>query len=102
MDELDQLLDALTASLRIADAEQYGAERYGAPLFSVLSIVDTKETALSRIVAHLLNPAETHGQGPLFLDAFLEAVGVPVRPLDERVHVRREAPTDAGRRIAGA
>ena len=40
--------------------------------FNVLDYLNTYEAGLSRIIADLLNPAASHGQGDLFLKHFLK------------------------------
>ena len=45
--------------------------RHLAHRFNVLDYVRTDELGLSRVIADLLNPRASHGQGPLFLQALL-------------------------------
>ena len=46
--------------------------RHLAHRFNVMDYVRTDELGLSRLVADLLNPNASHGQGPLFLQALLD------------------------------
>ena len=87
-------LAALAAEMPRCDAERHGGELYGAPRFSVFSLFDNKETTLSRILADLLNPRGSHGQGTLFLSQLMCEVGsTPIsRSSSKFVSVRTEAP----------
>ncbi len=80
-------------------AMREGIDLYGATSFSPFAIFDPDENTLSRVIAELFDPAGSHGQGLLFLNALLAAIGVPrINSLDA-VKVRREASTRAKRRI---
>ncbi|WP_276642580.1 PD-(D/E)XK nuclease family protein [Siccibacter turicensis] len=50
-----------------------------APDFRPFSLFTVNENTLSRCLAFLLNPQETHGQGSLFLDAFYRLIDSPRR-----------------------
>ena len=49
-------------------------DRRVAHKFNVFDFLDKKEIGLSQIIAHLLNPSASHGQGALFLQHFLRLV----------------------------
>ena len=57
------------------------------------------ENRLSDILRDLLDPRGPHGQGSLFLEAFLREVGASGMVVDEDSGTIREHYTDAGRRI---
>lgn len=59
--------------------------------FSPFSYLDVLEPKLSAITADLLQPDGSHGQGDIFLRAFLLAIGVPDRGAPVRIRV--EQPT---------
>lgn len=59
--------------------------------FSPFSYLDVMEPKLSSITADLLQPDGSHGQGDVFLRAFLLAIGVPDRGAPVRIRV--EQPT---------
>jgi hypothetical protein len=61
-----------------------------APEFRALSFFRSREVLVSQILTYLLNPYATHGQGPIFLRAFLEVLGVKVGIL-QSVVVQSEA-----------
>ncbi|TLX16681.1 PD-(D/E)XK nuclease family protein [Rhizobium sp. MHM7A] len=80
-------------------AMREGVDLYGATTFSPFAIFDPDENTLSRVIAELFDPAASHGQGLLFLNALLTAIGIPrINSLDA-VKVRREASTRTKRRI---
>jgi hypothetical protein len=58
------------AARRAAEAELH------APEFCVLDYLDTRENGLSRIIANLLDPSGSHGQGVKFLEAFMRWIGL--------------------------
>ena len=63
-------------SHRIASARRVELEldRRLARRFNVLDYLRTDELGLSRIIADLLNPSATHGQGTLFLEWFFSVL----------------------------
>ncbi len=69
-----QLLSELTPQLALARTLESEFGRYLAPRFNVLDYLRDNEYGLSRIIAALLDPRGTHGQGPLFLRKFLEGI----------------------------
>lgn len=97
-DELEPRLD----TARELDRE---LDRNLAHRFNVLDYLKTDELGLSRIIADLLNPEATHGQGVLFLRTFLanlkELNGTPDWPdLDRsKIKVVLEQTTSDQRRI---
>ncbi|MFV3517303.1 PD-(D/E)XK nuclease family protein, partial [Mycobacterium tuberculosis] len=58
------------AAQRAADAEIH------APDFCLLDYLDVRENGISRILANLLDPSGSHGQGARFLEAFLKWAGL--------------------------
>lgn len=80
-------------------AHQAGANLYGSPRLNPFGLLVPNELAMSRVIADLLDPRGSHGQGALFLNALCELAGF--RPVTARDHVKvtREAMTLQGRRI---
>ena len=97
--DTEEFLDALIREMPRCDAERVGAERYGAPRLSAFELLGTKENTLSDVIADLLDPRGTHGQGPLFLNALLRAIDEPVVHVRDGVRVTREFATRYKRRI---
>lgn len=57
-------------------------DRHLARRFNVLDYLRTDELGLSKIIADLLNPSGSHGQGTLFLEKFVDGLGEHVFRLD--------------------
>lgn len=69
-----------------------------APDYSVFTFIEPDELRLSKIVAWLLDPDQTHGQCGLFLRLLLQVLGVEARFEDCRhASVRTEVPVRDGR-----
>lgn len=66
--------------------------------FNPFRFFTTNENGLSAILAFLLNPNETHGQGDLLLNAFLKQMRLHSFLGYETVHVSIEKNTQHGRR----
>ncbi len=62
-----------------AKREQQAAEE--APEFNALSFFKSREEIVSQIIAFLLTPTASHGQGQLFLRAFLSVLKVPFQTM---------------------
>ena len=101
---------------RLETAKQLDAEldRHLARRFNVFDYLRTDELGLSRVIADLLNPRATHGQGKLFLETLLERIDhdsghlgsfrewLPLSALRleaSRVSVTTERTIPSGRRI---
>lgn len=93
------LLERLERRRPLVEAQRAGAELYGAPAFSPLQLLDPGETTLSKVIGELLDPRGSHGQGLLFLNGFLSAIGLKEVGTFEWVRVRREVATPSARRI---
>jgi hypothetical protein len=92
-------LQSLEHQLPILQARREGEEMYGAPRLPLFDLMRPNENALSRIIADLLDPLGTHGQGFLLLNALLRRLGLPTAGFRDVVRVAREVQTDARRRI---
>lgn len=98
-DGIARAVGSITRQLPMLDAKRAGMELFGAPSFNAFNLFDPNENTLSRIAQNLFDPRGTHGQGSLFLNALLDAIGLEqVGPLDV-VKVEREVLTDEKRRI---
>ncbi|NYT30548.1 PD-(D/E)XK nuclease family protein [Rhizobium sp. WYCCWR 11128] len=96
---LANYVDHFTKMLPRLAAMREGIDLYGATAFSPFSIFNPDENTLSRVIAELFDPAGSHGQGLLFLNGLLAAIGIPRLNRLDAVKVRREALTRAKRRI---
>lgn len=100
--KIEELLKHLSDQLPQLDAETRGIQMYGAPRLNVFSAFTPDERRITSILADLLNPKGRHGQGALFLNAFLcalPAVGLPPVKSNEDVRVTVDAITSKGRFI---
>ena len=94
-DELARLARMLDDPQLQALAEELGKERFNP--FQVLA-AEEFELRHTRTLCWLLNPAGSHEEGPLFLEAFLASVRVQKRPGNLRdVKAWAEAPVEGGR-----
>lgn len=111
--ELGGFFAELAPRLETASALERDLDRHLARRFNVLDYLRNDELALSKIIADLLDPAAAHGQGTLFLRAFLDMAKDalelnPASPIPElsnqyetkiKVVVETERGTSTGRRI---
>ena len=70
--EYQRFFDGLAPRLEMARALERELDRKLAHRFNVLDYLRDDELGLSRIIADLLDPEASHGQGTLFLQMFLE------------------------------
>jgi hypothetical protein len=96
---IGSFLTKLALEIPKLDALRMGMELFGATRFSPFEIFSPDENTLSRVIAELLDPYGSHGQGALFANAILSELGYSKLGTHEVVRVRREAMTKAGRRI---
>lgn len=104
--QIERFFDELAPRLETARVLSEELDLNLAPRFNVLDYLRTDELGLSRIIADLLNPHASHGQGALFLREFLESLKrfseTPSWPdlVDRRaIEVVPEWTTDQGRKI---
>jgi hypothetical protein len=88
-------------SIRRKTFDQF-KKKYGsllAPDFFVMDYLHNYETGLSSILAELLNPKGSHAQGTLFIESFLNVIGLDDNWKDgvENVELKSEVSTDYGR-----
>lgn len=67
------------------EAERRIADRL-APNFNLFDFLQRDENAISRCLACLLDPQETHGQGAKFLSAFIKYLSLPTRTTPNWLH----------------
>lgn len=90
---VERQFTALRAKLDDARESIREYARLHAPRFNVFDYIRPDENRLSDILADLLNPEGSHGQGEEFLKLFLARLGVDLPPATAAVRVRREDPT---------
>lgn len=97
---ISSFLEQVSVRLEVLRECERRFSRELAPYFNPLDLFRVDELALSRCLAHLLDPFGSHGQGDLFLHAFCELLdmgNIPTPGWDTKV--RLEDPTDDGRRL---
>ena len=105
-DGYGRFFTALGARMEGARAVERELDRLLARSFHALDYLRTDELGLSRIIADLLDPGGTHGQGTCFLARFRDLVGPDRWPACQTVgydefdvKVLRERRTDGGGRL---
>ena len=71
---ISKYFEEMRVRLGVVDEVKKEINRLVAPDFNLFSILWSDEVRLSNMIAHLLNPCESHGQGSKFLDAFLDTL----------------------------
>lgn len=97
--ELARFFHGLQHKLDAVDRKRVDRQAVRAPDFNPFRYIARNENALSDVVADLLNPNETHGQGPLFLECFLKVARFRRKSRLMSARVEREVPTNGSRRI---
>lgn len=97
--EVLAFLNIFADHLPVLDAEALGAEIYGAPNLNAFSMFRPDERRITNILAEFMDPRGRHGQGTLFLNAFLSAVGLTNVVRSDHVTVTVDAITAAGRLV---
>ncbi len=100
--EYERFFAEVAPRLKMARELDLELDRHLARRFNTFDYLRTDELGLSRVIADLLDPGASHGQGTLFLQALLEELkGFPLRSdLDEcRTSVAVEHKIPSGRLI---
>lgn len=97
--DISRVSNEMALTIPLLEAQRAGIELYGATKFSLLSIIRPNENTLSKIIVELFNPAGSHGQGALFLNSLVSAVGLKRVGSREVIKTRLEVLTPKRRRI---
>lgn len=73
--DLRDFHSTLSLKLNLLEQARRSLNVYLSQDFNVFDYIEPDENAISQVLADLLNPHGPHGQGKVFLDAFLRAVG---------------------------
>lgn len=93
--ELEQFFADVGYRVELAEKMQQCLDHKLATKFNIFNLIEPDENKLSDILADLLDPKGTHGQGDLFLRRLFEQLGiVETGKLGEDAIVQREALTD--------
>jgi hypothetical protein len=100
MSDTATFLAEISSSHRAFDKARSLYAKEVAPEFSALVLLKPSETDLSRILAWMLNPRESHCQGAAFLHSFLDAFGIDRSQVqDHEVSVRCEEVIEENGRV---
>lgn len=95
MDKIKELLSRLAPIIKESEEKQGKRMKTGFNLFYLISDHYYRETFHSDIIAALLSPKEKHGGGNLYLDLFLDMIGVDKSNYQE-AKVHKEYGTNDG------
>ena len=98
-EELALFFGGLDPRLETAQTRERELDVKLARRFNAFDYLDKRELSLSRIIANLLNPSGSHGQGTLFLNILLRGCGLTWACDLQRAEIGVEAPTAEGRRL---
>ena len=93
---INQIVDSLISINQVIENFRLQREKnelYDSNRFNPFQFLRTDEMGLSKILAFLLDPTETHGQGDLFLNSFLKFIGKHQFLAYKKVNIYREKTT---------
>jgi len=92
--ELKEFIFNIKFRLEIFQKAKDELDIYLASSFNVFDYIDPNENGLSDIIAELLNPNGSHGQGDIFLKGFLEIIVEQKGYSTQNANLIREGTTD--------
>ena len=93
---INQIVDSLISINQVIENFRLQREKnelYDSNRFNPFQFLQTDEMGLSKILAFLLDPTETHGQGDLFLNSFLKFINKHQFLAYKKVNIYREKTT---------
>jgi len=93
---INQVVDSLISINQVIENFRLQREKnelYDSNRFNPFQFLRTDEMGLSKILAFLLDPTETHGQGDLFLNSFLKFIGKRQFLAYEKINIYLEKTT---------
>ena len=99
--DINQVVDSLISINQVIEnfrLQREKTELYDSNRFNPFQFLRTDEMGLSKILAFLLDPKETHGQGDLFLNSFLKYIGKHNFLAYDKIQVCVEKATSENRR----
>ena len=93
---INQVVDSLISINQVIEnfrLQREKTELYDSNRFNPFQFLRTDEMGLSKILAFLLDPTETHGQGDLFLNSFLKFINKHQFLAYKKVNIYREKTT---------
>jgi hypothetical protein len=101
--ELQEFFSGLADRMEIAASYEKRIARFEAPRFNLFNstYIGSLENKITEVLRDLLDPAGSHGQGPIFLERFLKRVGFGRALASEatKARVRTQHLTKKGRSI---
>ena len=91
---VEDFFSVLKEKLKSYRAVKRHLDRFLSTDFNIFAWIKPDEKHLSNVIANLLNPASSHGQQGVFLDAFLRRIGKDDLCNRQPHQVTCEAPTD--------
>jgi hypothetical protein len=88
--ELAQFTSSLKYRLKLLDQTRVHTDRFLATRFNIFDYLEPNENLLSDIIADLVDPTGTHGQGDIFLKELLSLICKDVQPAWKSCAVNRE------------
>lgn len=99
MQAIENFLSKISTMTKTAQKYSEDIKSELAPDFLALDFLRRDELGLSRILANLLDPKGSHGQGPVFLELFLQQFWPEMIPHASNARVKCEATTSRGRKM---
>lgn len=93
VNNINQIVDSLISINQVIENFRLQREKnelYDSNRFNPFQFLQTDEMGLSKILAFLLDPKETHGQGDLFLNSFLKFIGKHQFLAYQKINIYRE------------
>jgi hypothetical protein len=87
---LDEFYGAVATRSERFHKKRKAADHREATQFTVFDYIEPDENRLSDVIHDLLDPSGKHGQGTLFLNSFLGAIGAPHDATRSHCRVKRE------------
>ena len=106
--EIDIFLNEVSAIRKTTDSIKKRYQCFTSEDFSIFELFSPNENTISNVLSYLLDPAQTHCQGRLFLDAFLNSLNgresinrheIFVPSFKQSIHVSTEYTIKDNRRI---
>lgn len=106
--EIDIFLNEVSAIRKTTDAIKKGYQCFTSENFTIFELFSPNENTISNVLSYLLDPAQTHCQGRLFLDAFVNSLNgrksingheIFVPSFKQSIHVSTEYTIKDNRRI---
>lgn len=102
-DKWENIGELLQSTVLLQESYQQAKKRYSrkiAPDFRLFRFFNINENTLSKCLAFLLTPSETHEQGDLFLSSFYQLIEKPETVTTDKItQVSTEYTISSGRRI---